>query len=227
MVKPVNGNTLFRILPKKELPGLKNIVNLSSFKIGKNQLVPCLTGLFQKLGCDLKEIHLDNVAKIRLLGMSPSLEQRIEKGETIDKIFSDLELSFFVTEDQDLYILGDPKNVAQMKKPPLPFELEDLKRLEQVAKVCAKAKSQRYYACWDSNEDDYREVDNAYQELLKILRKFKKIAFGEKIFEKICIALHDIEGINSNIDIFPKKVGKRALQIADMTKDKFGIELEE
>jgi len=116
MVNAVNGKIIFRTLPKRDLSSLKGIIKLNSFAIGKNQLGPCITGLFQKSGYDVKEIHLDNVAKIRLLGMSPALEQRVEKGETIDKIFSDLDLSSFLTENQNLYVLGENKNIAELKK---------------------------------------------------------------------------------------------------------------
>ena len=111
MVKPVNGKTIIKLTPSYLRPALvRKVVSLDSFSIGKEQLQPCLINLFKKQGLNIKEIFVDNVAKIRLLGMSPSLEQRVKKGEKIDQIFPSLELSLFQDENT-LFIMGDKKNI--------------------------------------------------------------------------------------------------------------------
>ncbi len=119
MVTAVNGKTIIRIPAKQatlRLSGLKNVFSINAFEFGKRSLGSTITKMFNKIGDNVKEIMLDNAAKARLIAMPLLLEKRIENGETIDRIFTDLKLSLFLTEDQDLYILGDPKNVAQMKK---------------------------------------------------------------------------------------------------------------
>ncbi|MFA4843589.1 MAG: hypothetical protein WC632_01400 [Candidatus Margulisiibacteriota bacterium] len=86
------------------------MVEIASFTIGKDRLGPCLTALFKKQGIELKDILLDKAAMIRLMGMQPPLETRAAN-ETIEQIFSSLELSVFLAQDQTLYILGDKGNI--------------------------------------------------------------------------------------------------------------------
>ncbi|MDD5593342.1 MAG: SUMF1/EgtB/PvdO family nonheme iron enzyme [Candidatus Margulisbacteria bacterium] len=101
-------------MPQRNLPALRGVVESASFVIGKERLGPCLTALFKEQGIELKGISLDNVAKIRLLGMNPSLERRAADDETAERILSSLELSVFLAQDQTLYILGDKGNINLM-----------------------------------------------------------------------------------------------------------------
>ncbi|MDD5593343.1 MAG: hypothetical protein PHG97_01200 [Candidatus Margulisbacteria bacterium] len=113
MVTPVAFKPIIR-LSQRALPALRGVVAISSFAIGKDRLGPCLTKIFKTQGIELKDIHLDSIAKIRLLGMQPSLEERAAGNETAESIFSSLELSAFLTRDQELYILGDKGNIKLM-----------------------------------------------------------------------------------------------------------------
>ncbi|MFA5892904.1 MAG: hypothetical protein WC903_02950 [Candidatus Margulisiibacteriota bacterium] len=92
---------------------MREVVGIASFDAGKDRLGPCLTTLFKKQGVELKDIRLDRAAMIRLMGMLPPLETRADN-EAIEQIFSGLELSAFLTQDQTLYILGNKGNIKLM-----------------------------------------------------------------------------------------------------------------
>ncbi|MFA6170293.1 MAG: hypothetical protein WCW67_07690 [Candidatus Margulisiibacteriota bacterium] len=118
MVAPKTGNSIIR-LPQKAVPAftmrvaLRGVVEISSFAIGKERLGPCLTALCQQQGIELNSIHLDRIAKVRLLGMQPSLETRSADG-TAGNLFAGLQLQAFLTQDEALYILGDKRNIKPM-----------------------------------------------------------------------------------------------------------------
>ena len=92
---------------------MREVSKITSSPVGKDRLGPCLTALFQKQGIELKDIRLDKPAGVRLMGMLPPLETRANN-ETIEQIFSGLELSAFLAQDQTLYILGDKENISLM-----------------------------------------------------------------------------------------------------------------
>jgi hypothetical protein len=101
-------------MPRKALAGLKNVFSINSFTFGKQTLGPTIIDQFKKQGKEIKAIILDNPAKARLMAMSPSLKERVEKGESTDDILmgQPLELSLTITEDGSLYILGDKENLS-------------------------------------------------------------------------------------------------------------------
>ncbi|MFA6170290.1 MAG: hypothetical protein WCW67_07675 [Candidatus Margulisiibacteriota bacterium] len=115
MITPVTNKSIIH-LSQRALPALRGVVDISSFAIGKERLGPCLTALCQRQRIELNGIHLDRIAKIRLLGMQPSLETRAAGGETAETIFVSLELSAFLTNEEHLFILGDKENLAGIQK---------------------------------------------------------------------------------------------------------------
>ena len=114
MITPVTNKSIIR-LPQKALPALREVSEITSSPVGKDRLGPCLTALFKKQGIEPKDIRLDKAAGIRLMGMLPPLETRAGN-EAIEQIFSGLELSVFLAQDQTLYILGDKGNLELLKE---------------------------------------------------------------------------------------------------------------
>jgi hypothetical protein len=119
MTISINGKTITKIsIPQKALAGLKNVKPINSFDFGRQTLGPIIIEQFKKQGKEIEEIYLDAPAKVRLMGMSPSLKERVEAGERIDQILAGdpLELSLFLKEDGSLYIFFDEQNIVLLKK---------------------------------------------------------------------------------------------------------------
>ncbi len=113
-----NGITIPRIrMPQKALSGGKNIFSINTSAFGRQTLSPLITNLFREQKIDLREIYVDNPAKVRLMAMNPTLKERVAAGERIDQILTGqpLELSLFITEDNRLYILGEKQNIQRMQ----------------------------------------------------------------------------------------------------------------
>ena len=106
MIKPVD-NKKVAILPAKAMSRLNGLTPIRTFEYGRDHLFPAINKFFDN---KLKDVLLDNPAKVRLLAMDPSLEQRAEK-ESLEAILSSLELSHYITEDRTLYILGGRDNI--------------------------------------------------------------------------------------------------------------------
>ncbi|MFA6170291.1 MAG: hypothetical protein WCW67_07680 [Candidatus Margulisiibacteriota bacterium] len=112
MIAPVSDKSIIR-LPQKPMPALRGVVEISYFALGREKLGPCLRGL---LGIELKGIYLDNTAKIRLLGMTPSLEKRAAGFAIAENIFADLQVELFLTQEQALFLLADKQNVSLLAR---------------------------------------------------------------------------------------------------------------
>ncbi|MFA6418999.1 MAG: SUMF1/EgtB/PvdO family nonheme iron enzyme [Candidatus Margulisiibacteriota bacterium] len=118
MVTPVTNKSIIH-LSQRALPALRGVASISSFAICKDNLAPCLTKLFQRQEIKLIGIQLDTAAKVRLLGMRPDLATRTV-AETPEAIFASLGLSAFLTQDKQLYILGDKQNDDLMVRGAIP-----------------------------------------------------------------------------------------------------------
>jgi len=121
MVPPITVRPILATIPARALPQLKGISSIDSFAFGRETLKPVMIELFKKQGIEIGEIHLDNPAKARLMGMLPSFKEMAAQGKTAEEIFSYLALSFFISGDENqprtLHILADKGNLKSFSLP--------------------------------------------------------------------------------------------------------------
>ena len=138
MTAPIGGKSLLISLPTlrpKAVLRLKGLSSIDSTELGKDQLKPVMTDLLGKQGITAGNIMLDNTAKVRLLSAQPSFIERASD-TSLGEALKSLDLALFAAPPkdgkQDIYILGDKRNVpvaskraaAEDGRPPVRAKLE-------------------------------------------------------------------------------------------------------